>query len=279
MATLIQSLQHILVQTDPSVSNETRRILMKELLQAYTLDYIYNHPAYRKLNFYGGTCLHLLYGLNRLSEDIDLDNTNLVDITHLEQDLLAYYRTIIGYEDVSAKLQVGDQGIYRVTLKFPILYALGLSSHSNEVLNLKVEISTHAQTAEVLKTPVLSHSRSFIASHFSLETMMAGKMLACLERNFTIGKSLASVKGRDFYDLLWFMQQKIMPMEEKLRKDGSVSYSTISAMEALKEKVAQLTPAELAVDLLPLFDRRSFIDAWLSTFHENFNRFVRFYLS
>jgi hypothetical protein len=278
MATLIQSLQHILSQTDPNLSNQTRRILMKELLQAYTLDYIYNHPAYRKLNFYGGTCLHLLYGHNRLSEDIDLDNTNQIDITHLEQDLSAYYRTTIAYDDVSTNMQVGESGIYRITLKFPILYALGLSSHANEVLNLKVEISTHAQTAEILKTPVLSHSRSFIASHFSLETMMAGKMLACLERNFIVGDKLALVKGRDFFDLLWFMQQKIIPMEEKLRKDGSVAYATTSAMEALKEKVAQLTPTELAVDLLPLFERRSFIDAWLQAFHENFERFVRYYL-
>ncbi len=47
---------------------------MKEVLQAYVLDYLYNHPSYRRLNFYGGTCLHVVYGLNRLSEDLDFDN-------------------------------------------------------------------------------------------------------------------------------------------------------------------------------------------------------------
>jgi predicted nucleotidyltransferase component of viral defense system len=38
------------------------------------LDYLYNHTIYRRLNFYGGTCLHVVYGLNRLSEDLGFDN-------------------------------------------------------------------------------------------------------------------------------------------------------------------------------------------------------------
>jgi len=54
--------------------NDFKRVLLKEALQAYVLEYLYNHPAYRRLNFYGGTCLHVVYGLNRLSEDLDLDN-------------------------------------------------------------------------------------------------------------------------------------------------------------------------------------------------------------
>jgi hypothetical protein len=124
MATLIQSMQNILAQKDPLLANETRRIILKEYLQALTLDYLYNHPAYRKLNFYGGTCLHIIYGLNRLSEDLDLDNSNQVDISKLDQDLLTYFRSNIGYADVTARTQVGERGIHRTTLKFPLLAAI-----------------------------------------------------------------------------------------------------------------------------------------------------------
>ncbi len=56
MATLIHTLQHILESKDPLLANETRRILLKEALQARLLDHLYNHPVYRRLNFYGGTC-------------------------------------------------------------------------------------------------------------------------------------------------------------------------------------------------------------------------------
>jgi len=64
MATLIQTLQNVLDGKDPLLAVETRRIILKEVLQVYTLDFIYNHRIYRRLNFYGGTCLHVVYGLN-----------------------------------------------------------------------------------------------------------------------------------------------------------------------------------------------------------------------
>jgi len=108
--------------------------------------------------------------------------------------------------------------------------------------------------------------------------MMAGKMLACLERNFQKGTSKANIKGRDFYDLLWFMQQRIQPLEEKLNKDGMQSYSSRLAMELLRKKIAGIKTSDLADDLLPLFEQRQFIAAWLEWFRENFNRFIQYYM-
>lgn len=276
MATLIQLMQNVLSQKDPLLANEIRRVILKEFLQAYTLDFLYNHPLYRKLNFYGGTCLHVIYGLNRLSEDIDLDNSGSIDLSNLENDLLTYYRSNIGYTDVTSKTQIGEWGVWRTTLKFPILYTLGLSSHTNEPLHLKVEVSQHKQISIVHRTPVYLFGRSFVAANFSLETMMAGKMLACLERNFQKGEG-ATIKGRDFYDLLWFMQQKIQPLEEKLARDGRQSYTVQSAMELLADKIAGLRVTDLAEDLLPLFEQRSFIEAWLEGFKESFREYVENY--
>ncbi|HEY9077880.1 MAG TPA: nucleotidyl transferase AbiEii/AbiGii toxin family protein [Anaerolineaceae bacterium] len=277
MATLIQMMQNILAQKDPLLPNETKRILLKEFLQAYTLDYLYNHPLYRRLNFYGGTCLHLIYGLNRLSEDIDLDNSAGIDLANLENDLLSFYCSNIGYPAVTAKTQTGEWGVRRTTLKFPILHDLGLTAHANEPLHLKVEVSQHRQTAVIRKTPLLLFGRSFVAAHFSLETMMAGKMLACLERSFQKGIG-AGVKGRDFYDLLWFMQQKIHPLEEKLARDGRQPYTVQSAMALLEERVLEMKRSDLAEDLLPLFEQRSFIEAWLEGFQENFREYLKNYL-
>lgn len=278
MATLMQTLQYTLSQRDPLLANETKRIVLKEVLQAYVLDYLYNHPTYRRLNFYGGTCLHVVYGLNRLSEDLDLDNSEGIPLTGLENDLLLYFRQTLGYAEALAKTQVGEGGIQRITLKFPVLNALGMSSHPNEALHLKVEVSQHKQISIIRKTPVLVYGRSFVTAHFSLETMMAGKMLACLERNFQRGRDGAAIKGRDFYDLLWFMQKQIHPLEEKLAKDGGQSYTEQSAMQALSEKIQTMKSSDLAVDLLPLFEQRVFIEAWLEGFKDNFFEMVGTYL-
>ncbi|MEW6094678.1 MAG: nucleotidyl transferase AbiEii/AbiGii toxin family protein [Chloroflexota bacterium] len=279
MATLTQTLQHILESKDPLLANETKRILLKEVLQAQVLNFLYNHPLYRRLIFYGGTCLHVVYELNRLSEDLDMDNGEGLDLGPLSDDLLALFRRTLGYPGASMHTQMGENGILRLTLKFPILNALGLSAHLDEALHLKVEISGHRQVAVIARTPVFFHGLSFVPAHFSLETMMAGKMLACLERNFQRGRDGALLKGRDFYDLLWFMQRRVWPLEEKLAKDGKTPWSVEGALAALQDKVTAIRPADLAVDLLPMFESRIFIEAWLKGFQTNFVEYMQFYLS
>lgn len=279
MATLIQTLQHTLDSKDPLLPLETKRILLKEVLQAYVLDFLYNHPKYRRLNFYGGTCLHVVHELNRLSEDLDFDNGAGVDLANLPDDLTGLFRKSLQYAPAETKSQRGENDILRVTIKLPVMNELGLSPYRNEALHLKVEVSHHKQIAVIQNTPVFYLGRSFVPSHFSLETMMAGKMIACLERNFQRGRDGAFVKGRDYYDLLWFMQKSIQPLDEKLAKDGEEPYTVRSAMLALKEKIAGIAVADLAVDLMPMFESRAFIEAWLENFHANIERFVAGYIS
>lgn len=276
MATLIQLMQNALAQKDAFLPNETKKIILKEFLQAYALDFLYNHPLYRKLNLYGGTCLHICYGLNRLSEDLDLDNSTSIDLENLEEDLLLFFRTAFGFSEITGKTQIGERGIHRTILKFPLLYSLGLASQPNELLHLKIEISQHQQISILQKTPILLYGRSFVVSHFSLETMMAGKMIACLERDFRKGE--ATFKGRDYYDLLWFMQKRIQPLEEKLASDGIQTYTVQTAMSQISQKVSEINISTLAEDLLPLFEQRSFIEAWLQSFKENFEEYQKFYI-
>jgi hypothetical protein len=76
-----------------------------------------------------------------------------------------------------------------------VLHALDLSPHSSEVLHIKVEVSHDEPVTIILHTPVLAYGPSLGATHFSLEIMLAGKMLACLERNFKRGRSGSQIKG------------------------------------------------------------------------------------
>ena len=49
------------------------RSALKEVLQDYVLNFVYNNKTYKDLIFTGGTCLRKVYGLPRLSEDLDFD--------------------------------------------------------------------------------------------------------------------------------------------------------------------------------------------------------------
>lgn len=99
------------------------------------------------------------------------------------------------------------------------------------------------------------------------------------KRNFQRGREGGFIKGRDYYDLLWFMQKGVQPLQKKLEKDGRKPYAVESAMLALRSKIAGISVADLGVDLLPMFESRAYIEAWLEAFHANFERYVAGYLS
>ena len=58
--------------------------IFREYLQLIFLNYLYQEKKSEKIYFKGGTCLHLLYGSPRFSEDLDFST----DLTKKEIKLL-----------------------------------------------------------------------------------------------------------------------------------------------------------------------------------------------
>ena len=113
-----------------------RRNLLKEYLQVVVLDYLYSHPDYSELVFYGGSCLAYCFGLKRLSEDLDfVDAGKKIDILKLADDIENYFKK---NTDLNATAKVQK---FRVYLKFPVLRELNLADNAeSDLLFLKVEV-------------------------------------------------------------------------------------------------------------------------------------------
>lgn len=257
---------------------ENKRVLVKDALIPYFLFFIYNHSRYRHLAFYGGTCARVVYNLNRFSEDIDLDNSAQTNLSVFKKELLKYINGVLQLQDASIHTQSGETGINRWTVKIPILYKLGLSPLEDEKIHLKIKISSHRQIKQLKKTPILRNGQSFVASHYDLPSLMAGKMVACLDRVFKKSETKIQVKGRDYYDLIWYMQRQILPLEEKLIAETDDHLDTKDAFLALQGKVKKISQNDLKADLIMFFDNRQFIESWIENFHDLFERYVEFYL-
>jgi hypothetical protein len=278
MAMIVDYLKNKLDLNIDHLPEDVKRVMVKEILQSFILQYIYQHAEYRKLNFYGGSCARVVYGLDRLSEDIDLDNSEGVDLGGFEDDLERYFQSELQLRNTDIKKQFGEGGIARWTVKIPILYDLGLSDHVSEKLHIKVEVSSHEQHVVLKKTPVRHHGRGYVAWHFNKSSLMAGKMIACIERVYRKGRTKVQIKGRDFYDLLWYMQQQVVPYEKKLFYDGQERYSVKSAFEELSEKIRRIKVSDIEVHLRPTMVDQKFLDGWLESFADNFERYVEGYL-
>lgn len=259
-----------------NLSDVTKRLLIKDHLITYILDYIYHHPRYRKLIFYGGTCAEIVYGLPRLSEDIDLENSVGIEVSQFGNDLEDYLKKKFGLRDIDVYIQKGEGGIHRATVRIPgVLHGAKLAPTEKEKLHVKVEMSNHAQVFETEMTPIVRSGKIMTIAHFDKPSLMAGKMIACMERVFRKGVTSALVKGRDWYDLWWYLNEGVTPNEEKLRADSEVGISMDEAWKLIGEQVKKLKRRDLEVDLMPFFTDQIFINDWLDNFQDFYKNLLK----
>jgi predicted nucleotidyltransferase component of viral defense system len=178
--------------------------LVREYLQARILQSLQRVGAMQTLAFHGGTSLRFLYNLPRYSEDLDFA---------LERDPEAYdFRDYLQQivRDFSAEAYAIDvklnekQVVHKAFVRFRgLLHELDLSGHVDEVLAVKIEVDTNPPLHAGLMTTPLNKYIPLHLQHHDPATLLAGKLCAVLQRNYT--------KGRDIYDLWWYLNQSEWP--------------------------------------------------------------------
>ena len=252
------------------LSESVIRLGLKEYLQDIILFAIYNDQDLKNLIFYGGTCLRKLYQLNRFSEDLDFESSKPIDLKLAAAKVIHHFKED-KFSGVSVSVQK-SKDTSRGIFKFPILNTLGLSPLEEERLHVKVEINdqpTGKYSTELV--PYVKDHYSMLIKHYDLPTLMAGKMVACLTRVFEKGKTGVEIKGRDYYDLVWYLQRQITPNIKKL-KDADKKYTLKKVWELLDQKAELISNRDLLVDLEPLFDNQVFVRDWCNNFHQIYKR-------
>ena len=250
-----------------------RRNLLKNYLQIIFLDFIYSNRKYSQLIFYGDSSLAHCYNMPRLSEDLDfVDLKKEIEIPKLAKDLEMYFKknTDLEVKAVSQK--------FRIYLKFPLLRELGLAGKSeSDLLFLKIEIFNEFDFCTDYKIetiPLFKFNRTVLVKTFDLPTLMATKIRAVLMRKWEktdkSGKILATVKGRDYYDLLWYLEKGIMP-----------NYRCIEGIdnkEELKEKllsaITKVDARSIRIDLESLIDNPELVKNLSNNIKEILKRMI-----
>jgi predicted nucleotidyltransferase component of viral defense system len=175
----------------------------REFLQVLALKVLYDAGHFENLAFVGGTALRFLFGLRRFSEDLDFSLTQKKDYSFsaIEADLKR------GFELSGLQVQTKSKEVKTVQgtfIKFPgILKELGLSPLSSQNLSIKFEIDTNPPQGGQLAQTLVNRTFVFTVRHFDVSSLYATKLHACFFRTYT--------KGRDFYDLLWYLGRKTVP--------------------------------------------------------------------
>ena len=102
-------------------------------------------------------------------------------------------------------LKVNDhKTVHSAFVRFPgLMYELGLSPIKREVLAVTIEVDTHPPSGATLATSLVRRYITLRLQHHDPASLLAGKLHAILQRPYA--------KGRDLYDLLWYLSDPTWP--------------------------------------------------------------------
>jgi predicted nucleotidyltransferase component of viral defense system len=278
---IYKELEKIVIENKRAGQSEMYiRNLLKEYLQIYILNYIYTNKKYSKnLIFTGGTCLRHFFDLPRLSEDLDFDFNKELDSEKLFEDIQEYFKTKYLYTEITGSIK---QQRKQLLFKFPVLRDLDLAN-SNESNLLYLKIDLQKNPSDIYDTQISSKSIegfNFVALHYDLSTLMAGKIHAVLTRERLVGKNnRETIKGRDYYDLLWYLKQKVKPNMKRLCDILDEEITKEELKGRLDEKVEELDSkyrSDFESDLLPLISNKDIVPIYVDNYIEEYERNVKY---
>ncbi|HET6244679.1 MAG: nucleotidyl transferase AbiEii/AbiGii toxin family protein [Bacteroidetes bacterium] len=220
---------------------------LREIMQEIALAGLYRAGFFEKAAFYGGTALRIFYGLPRYSEDLDFSLLksnpdfsfdNYVDAMLMEFEALGM-KVSMKSKEKSAASSIESAFLKSETLwKELILTQMPIIKGEEQIIRLKIklEIDTHPPLGFNTEEKLLLKPFSCYVKCFTLPDLFAGKMHALLYRKWK-----NRVKGRDWYDLEWYIRHAI-PLNS--------SHFMIRAVQSGDWKAAELISNEKVIQLL-----------------------------
>jgi len=180
------------------------RCIIREYLQARLLQSLQDRGTFNTWVFQGGTALRFLYSMSRFSEDLDfaLVKPGMKDNF---RKVLTNAKKVFQAENYDVNIRVNDtRTVKSAFVRFKsLLSELGLSAHESETLSIKVEVDTNPPLGAGISSTVVRRHITLNLRHHDKASLLAGKLHAVLARRY--------VKGRDFYDLIWYLSDRTWP--------------------------------------------------------------------
>ena len=177
--------------------NAIKEIAQEIILYALAKTSFFDHAF-----FCGGTALRIVHKLNRFSEDLDF-STNIVQKDFQFSDYMDEVLLTLKHYGLDMKVRKAKDDSFvkarelkedsdKWTLSFP-------SNKKLKKVVIKLEIDTNPPKGAVITNVKLNFPLLHQVKIGNPETLFAGKIHALLCRNY--------MKGRDWYDLLWYIQK------------------------------------------------------------------------
>jgi predicted nucleotidyltransferase component of viral defense system len=258
----------------PTNEEETLSAL-REIMQEIVLAGLSRTDFFGKAAFYGGTALRIFYDLDRFSEDLDFSLLKSTPDFSLEPYFLAVIKEFeavgmtvnVREKDKKIKTKVESaflksETIWKELILEDIVKQVGVKS--NRTIKIKIEVDCQPPLSFETEEKLLLRPFSFYVKCFTRPSLFAGKMHALLFRKWK-----SRVKGRDWYDLEWYIKKNI-PLDvkhflQRAKDTGDWEKDSISKQEILqliKDKIDAVSMDNVKEDVVRFIKEGKVLDIW-----------------
>ena len=219
---------------------------LREILQEVALLGLWRSKFFEKAAFYGGTALRVIYGLDRFSEDMDfsllepLDSFDIAGYTSFLEKETKGFGFDVRVERIDKAIQSPVQSAFlKVNTRNQLLVIetgeeILQAIPKGQILKIKLEVDTDPPPDFATQTRYLLQPIPFAVRTFVLPDLFAGKMHAILCRRWK-----NRVKGRDWYDLVWYAanhpEMHLYHLEQRMRQTGDWKDDAPLTSESFKD--------------------------------------------
>jgi predicted nucleotidyltransferase component of viral defense system len=260
---------------------------LREILQEIALLGLWRSKFFDKAAFYGGTSLRLLYGLDRFSEDLDfslLQPMKDFDLGRyadaLEREVASFgFSVRLEKKEKTTDSQIRSASLKADTVQHLIVIETAESLLRNvphgQMIKIRLEVDTDPPPAFQTENKFLLQPIPFAVRSYVLPDLFAGKMHAVLCRRWK-----KRVKGRDWYDLVWYAANHPQLHAEHLRQrmiqsgdlEPNVPMTRELFLSLANTAVDQLDVAMAKKEVEPFVKNPETLDVWS---HEFFRDIIR----
>ena len=227
-------------------NNKERQNAIKEVIQEIALAGLSHGGFFKKVAFYGGTCLRIFYGLNRFSEDLDfalLIKDESFVIEEYYQDLQNEFNSFGLNVDIETKKKESDTEVQSAFIKANTLMLMmtffpqseeAKQIVTNQKIKIKFEIDVDNPDGGITENKYRFLPSPYEVQTFDETTLFDGKIHAIICRKYK-----QHVKGRDYYDYLFYIGKgcklNIRYLENKLKNTGIISKDVTLTLDMVKQ--------------------------------------------
>jgi len=283
-----QAIKNMLDRYSLTTVNEYENAL-KEIIQHVVLLGLWRSDFYIKSAFYGGSALRILYGMDRFSEDLDftLLKPGKIKIEkcfgHIENELEAFgFKVEIEKKEKKNKSQIesafvkANTAIHLLQIEAPEDILWGI--HKQKKIKIKLEIDIDPPGKIEWENKYILEPIPFNVPVVTTSFMFAGKIHAILYRKWK-----NRVKGRDWYDMVWFVSQKIPVnlehLKSRINQSENLNFTHLTSEIVKKEIINTINKIDIEQmknDVLPFIKNSDAVRVWSKDFFKSVVKQIKF---